>query len=29
MKPLKTIDKQALEDWDAYLKSIRDRKSVV
>ncbi len=23
MKPLKTIDKQALEDWDAYLKSIR------
>ena len=23
MKPLKNIDKQALEDWDAYLKSIR------
>ena len=23
MKPLKTIDKRALEDWDAYLRSIR------
>ena len=23
MKPLKTIDKQAIEDWDAYLKALQ------